>query len=527
MNDEHSRRKFIQALGALLLAGSADGLASLIQSAEAAAPKKAKKQYRVSQWTGDDFTRGHQFRSGDLPKNLSDTPDKTVDFVIIGGGVAGLTTAFYLRDQDFLLLEQYDQLGGQSRGGSHRGIDYSYGAAYIDTVEGIYGELYSELGIAPYKLPAGDNAFYWDKKWYQGLTPKDANRLYRHFKRLTADASSSIKILPTEDAPQSMTTTELAKLDSMPFSATLKGYPPQFLALLDSICRSSLCGNINQVSALSGLYLVEDLSSSNYVFKGGNTAITKGLLSKLRANGGESRLAPGAFVWKVELTDSGAKVMYTGKDGQPHTVACKHVIVTTPPLVAWRQVKNMPDKMRANLMQFKYGSYLVANCLLDKRIFTGAYDNWLGSPYTIADITLADTPYVRSGSHRPQMGSVLTIYQPWEPGSAGRSLLMIGDRQKFAKSIRDQLAPLISQLDNHLEEIVLSRWGHAMPVAGPGYYARLLKICDAQTGNLTLAHSSTQGMPSAEAAIRAGRFAAQRAKAASARVTMLVESALS
>jgi len=529
VNEEQSRRQFIQGLGALLVSGTSASLQGLLMNSTAALAKTegvgkgkpAAAKYRVSNWTGDDFIRGHQFRTGDLPTGFSEHPEKTIDVIIIGGGIAGLTSAYYLRQHDFLLLEQYDDLGGQSRGSTYKGIDYSYGAAFVDTDQGIYGQLYQDLGIAPVKLTAGDNSFYFENRWHQGTSGAAPTSIYRDFKRLISESAGAFKVLPAEDCPESMNTSQLAKLDSIPFSSMLKGYSQQFTSLLDNICKSGCCGTTAQLSALSGLYLIEDLTSSNFVFKGGNSAIAKALVKTVQESGAE-RLTTGAFVWKVVLNESGAIVMYTDRDGQPHTVACKHVIVTVPPMVAWRQIKNLDDRMRAALMPLKYGSYLVANCLLNKKIFNGAYDNWFSAPFSIADVTVAETPYLRSGKYIAGMGSVLTAYQPWEPGSAGRTLLLEGDRQKLSSSVHDQLKKVISQLDAHLEEIVLSRWGHAMVVPGPGYFARLEKIISLQQGHYTLAHNSTQGLPSAESAIRAARFAANRAQADMAKTTVTV-----
>src|SRR5207237_8068003 len=126
-----------------------------------------------------------------------------------------------------------------------------------------------------------------------------------------------------------------------------------------------------------------DLSSANYVFKGGNPAISKALIKKLPAE----RLVRDSFVWKVELSEGEAanKVMYSTADGATHTIAARHVIVAAPSMVAWRLIKNMDDATRAKMMQFRYGSYLVANLLLRKQIFKGSYDNWFASPFTFAD----------------------------------------------------------------------------------------------------------------------------------------------
>lgn len=502
MNQRQSRRQFIQSLSAVLLAGS-------VNPALAASYAKANS-YKISGWTGDDFTVGHRWRVGDFPA-FPASPERTADFVIVGGGISGLTAAHYLRDYDVLLLEQYEQAGGHARGGTYKGIDYSYAAAFVDTVEGIYGRLYSELGIEPKKLAAGDNSFYWESKFRPGISGDETDSLYKHFKRLTADTAAAIEILPTEDTPASISDGELAKLDATPFASMLSGFPPEFIALVDSICRSAVCGGSQRVSALTGLYLMEDLASSNYVFEGGNSAISKALIRSIDA-AGSGRLQRGAFVWRADVNNGGTTINYTDKDGQPHTMACKHLILATPPMVAWRQLKNMDDQTKAQLMQFKYGSYLVANCLLNKQVFKGSYDNFFNSPFTIADVVVADTPYMLAGKYNQTMGSVLTVYRPWEPSTEGRPLLLEGDKSRFAKGIHGQIAQFVETLDDHLEEVALSRWGHAIAVPGPGYYARLAKLARlTESAQYSLAHSSVHGMPGTEAAIRGARYAADRA----------------
>ncbi len=82
--------------------------------------------YEIAPWTGDDFVLGHRLRDADFPPAVIES-ERSVDFVIVGGGIAGLTAAHFLRDHNFLLLEQYADLGGQSRGGSFQGIEYTWG----------------------------------------------------------------------------------------------------------------------------------------------------------------------------------------------------------------------------------------------------------------------------------------------------------------------------------------------------------------------------------------------------------------
>ncbi|MGH7192678.1 MAG: FAD-dependent oxidoreductase, partial [Candidatus Saccharimonadales bacterium] len=151
-----TRRDFLKALIVGLSAGEYRLAMQAARAATGDAPKGGSKEPKLSEWAGDDPTLGHRFRNGDLPKDFPQQPEKSVDFVIVGGGMGGLTAAHYLKDHDVLLLEQYDALGGQSRGGFFKGLAFSYGAAYVSNVDGIYGKLYEELGIKAEKLPAGD-----------------------------------------------------------------------------------------------------------------------------------------------------------------------------------------------------------------------------------------------------------------------------------------------------------------------------------------------------------------------------------
>jgi len=106
---------------------------------------------------------------------------------------------------------------------------------------------------------------------------------------------------------------------------------------------------------------------------------------------------------------------------------------------------------------------------------------------------------------------VLTVYQPYAPSSEGRSVLMQGDRSAFASSLVDQLGKLIGPIEKDIETVVLTRWGHAMAVTKPGFFARISKLNRTGNSGYTLAHCSSQGIPCAENAIAAARLAADRA----------------
>ena len=532
-SETESRRRFLKSLALLLGCQQlgAEVFAAPVKSkavktaanlAKPASKAADAAKYKLAPWcAGDDFTLGHKLRMGEWP-TLPEKAERKVDFVIVGGGVAGLTAAYNLKDQDFLLLEQYDSFGGHARGGSYHGIDYSYGAAYIGSTEGEMGEFYSALGLEPVELPPERNDYYFEGKWYNGVAGDVNKPVYKEFKRLLDESKPIWKGLPEDPDPLKMSSGDLQKLDASPFASTLTGYSKEFMSLLDAFCKSSFGGNLQQLSALAGYSLIQDLVIPTHVFKGGNPALGRGLAAKVNT-AGTDRCVKNAFVWKIEIKDGGASVVYTTRDGSSHKVDCKHVIVATPPLVATRQMVHIPDLLKAQLLQFKFCSYLVANLLMKEKLFKGAYDCFLPAPFTFADITVAETPYIKTNTYKPEMGSVLTVYQPYPNGAEGRTLMLIGDRQKFADSITQQADKLIPGFFNAIDEVQLTRWGHALAIVGPSYFAKLAKLQASQSGDAySLAHSSIFGWPAAESAIRAGQTAAARAKKVAANPGIIV-----
>ncbi len=77
---------------------------------------------------GEHFSVCHQVRDGhSFPR-----PDATkkADVVIVGGGVAGLSAAYFLKGKDWLLLEKEDHFGGNAYQEEYEGQIFGTGSAY-------------------------------------------------------------------------------------------------------------------------------------------------------------------------------------------------------------------------------------------------------------------------------------------------------------------------------------------------------------------------------------------------------------
>ena len=514
MNEDNplSRRSFLQTAG--LLAGGLT-IKDFLKGSAAFGQSNNNWHYELAEWTGDEFTIGHEMRDADFPKFPLES-EKTVDYAIIGGGIAGLTAAHYLKNYNYMLLEQYSELGGQCRGSSYQGIDFSFGGTKIDIPQGTTEELLDELNLQPVILPGSQNRFKLDianENYWQFLSAesKRQNEVTRDLKKFIDHAKPIWKLIKDGPLQIPLIDPQLSKLDATVFKDSLTAYSPAFIELLDSVCRVNNCLGVDRISALAGFATTLSLVQPSAIFRGGNTAVTKALVASMQDS--KHRVKTQSFVWAIEVKVDHAMIIYSDNEKRMHKLRCRHVIVTAPPLVAARILRGIDDDIKAKMLGFKYGSYLVTNLLLKNPVMAGCAANWLGTPYAVKEAFLAETPYQHLGEYSRKMGSVMTLYQPFAPGSEGRTVLLEGDKKNLAHTVVTQLEPVLDGLQGQLEKVLLTRFGHAFPATGIGYFSKMTQLSAALTHGYgySLAHSSTQGMPKLESAVAAARSAVNTA----------------
>ncbi len=132
----HSRRDFIK----FVVAGSVTA-GCPIDSTLLAAPADSVGTPLLH---SEHFDMCHQIRDGHRFEGPSASQKAAI--VIIGGGVAGLSAAYFLRGQDFLLLEKEDHFGGNAHQEEFEGQPFATGSAFAD--KGDHGDqLAGEIGV--------------------------------------------------------------------------------------------------------------------------------------------------------------------------------------------------------------------------------------------------------------------------------------------------------------------------------------------------------------------------------------------
>src|ERR1700691_2648674 len=162
---------------------------------------------------GEDNRICHQVRDGKIFTRFPATARH--DFVIVGGGVSGLTAAYRLQHRDFLLLEKEPHWGGNAYAMEYEGSTYATGSAFLTKDEHAY-PFAKEIGLRPLPINCSDPSIihgeFIPDTWGEGLDklpyPASVREGFKKFKK-------EMLVVNVEN--------NLTELYNKPFSDCLKG----------------------------------------------------------------------------------------------------------------------------------------------------------------------------------------------------------------------------------------------------------------------------------------------------------------
>ncbi|HVO81793.1 MAG TPA: FAD-dependent oxidoreductase [Terriglobales bacterium] len=448
---------------------------------------------------GEDNRICHQVRDG---KVFTRPPASAHhDVVIVGGGVSGLTSAYLLRNRDFLLLEKEPHWGGNAYLMEYDGQAYATGAAFLDKSESAAFDLAKQIGLNP--LPVND----WDGTILKGEFTPDTWGEGLDKLPYSASVRESFKKFRKE-----MLAIDVQKraqeLFAVSFSDFMKNYPDEIKQWWDGYGPSNWGATSDETAAAIGIYEMHYIagdkrSDDRCTWPGGLGAITKKLAEALQASAAD-RLLTGATIVAVVPQKDEVQVTYM-RNAQLTTVSAKAVIMATPKFITRRVLEGLPDKQSEAMHQIRYIPYPVVNLIFDKPVFNKGYDTWCpGNTFT--DFIVADW-VVRQQPGYQQKHNILTCYTPMREDDRGYLLTEISAR-KIAQNVLRDFQKLFPRSNVDPVEVHIYRRGHPMYMSTPKLFTEVQPLARQPMDRVFFANTDSEGPVSATSG---GIKAAQRA----------------
>jgi len=278
-----------------------------------------------------------------------------LDLAVLGGGVAGLSAAYLLRELDLEVFDAADYIGGRTRSLQQTdGIWLNTGAQYVSTDRVKVVELADAVGA---KLLRDDNL----EEYWRGLYPDHPGT--------RNEIESCIELISAEQMHRRPAT--LPELDDQPFDQWLGEVSPDTHRFFDRWCQIMNSGSAVEISLYGALWLWGDQRSTPWidlpvkrhdrgdcVFEGGTNEFTKALA---RAIGG--RLSLRSRVVSVRAADDGYVVEVDDDRGR-RSVWARRVVSALPAPVAAGVIEDLPGWKRQALGAVRYGRFLTTNIVV-------------------------------------------------------------------------------------------------------------------------------------------------------------------
>ena len=349
--------------------------------------------------------------------DASTSTSETFDVVIVGGGIAGLTTAYRLDSENVLLLEKEPIAGGRTLSTNMGPFVFNQGAQMIPGGETNVAKLADELGVARTLINKTKTSTYINDKfvvassefkYLLGLPIPLIEKIKMGLKilRMRTRYSGVVDKSPRSDDPKFRELAEKTLVD------LLNIRHPDVKALWDSISKSSSTLRADEVAAFQPVNTFLHHAADEFFVEGGTIEVTRALANQTKA-----RVETSASVTEVAPTDTGVSIQYE-KNGATHSVQARKCVMAVPAPLALSVLRDLPEAKRAALAQCEYGAMSSAAFLVDKpsEYFFGK-GNWRVPVVGMTTIGIGDPTYTFSEDMKLQDGRGLIRLYAGDDGS--------------------------------------------------------------------------------------------------------------
>jgi oxygen-dependent protoporphyrinogen oxidase len=401
--------------------------------------------------------------------------DERVDVVVVGGGLAGLTAAWRLRDLDVVVLEADARVGGRIRSEPRGDVWLNFGAHVFGSPSSATGRLIDELDVRAQEVPGrlaavafgGRIAASGRVETYPFRLPLSHRSRAAFLRagarlRLAVRRYASVAKERHGEDPAARQLRMLQFRDDRSFSEFIGPLPKD----VDGIFRATLTRSSGEPEELAAGYgigyfhLVWSKSGGlSRNIRGGSSTLPDALAAGL---GGGVRT--GALATSVVQGADEVLVTYREAVGRERSLRARSVVVATSAYVAREIVSDLPAETAAALEEVRYGPYVVGAFLTRER----APMPWdriyaLATPESSFGMLFNTANVLRTGTERTSGGSLMV----YAAADAARALAELDDEQVARRFMAD-LGAIYPETDGIVEEVVIQRWERGLPYAAVG-----------------------------------------------------------
>jgi len=491
---------------------------------------------------------GHALRDGRL--NGVKRATERVPLLIVGGGVAGLSAAYYLSQagcHDYLLLEMADEVGGNAAWGENAVTRYPWGAHYLplpSRESRHVRHLLHDFGILLDGVDADEPVYderllvhapqervFDGAQWHEGIFPeagltpweKDERRRFGEMmaafrNALGADGRKAFAI----PAALSSADPRYRQLDRLTMGEWLAdhGFKGERLRwYVNYCCRDDFGTGSDQASAWIAIHYFAARAGKGFHAEQGAFLTWPEGLGRLtgelaRRSGGRSERGT---VYHLTDDPQGIRASaYFPESGESREILAQQVIWAAPAHVARHAIGAdlLPDRQ---MLAVESAPWVVANLTLKDwpRYRPDAPFSWdnvmmdgRGLGYVVAT-----NQEVTQATHGP---TVLTCYDAWSQDgnfARNREILEKSDWAALAGRFLADLRPAHPDIDSLATRLDIRIWGHAMASPKRGFLSHPARGLAKLAGKLLFAHSDAAGYSVFEEASWLGMMAARSALA--------------
>lgn len=492
---------------------------------------------------------GHRLRNNQFPP-VTERIHKKI--IIIGGGISGLTAAWYLQkkgETNFLLLDLEEKVGGNSASGQNEISAFPWGAHYIpipnnDLPE--YLEFLESCQVITGKNEAGlpvynethlcfdpQERLYINGRWQDGLVPnfgvpqKDQEEIARfldkmdHYRKATGSDGKMAFAIPVDNSSKDEVFTQL---DTITMQAWLQqnGFTSHYLhEYVNYCCRDDFGTPLHLVSAWAGIHYFASRKgaaanaehSDVLTWPEGNGYLVKQLSKDIQPN-----ILTRCMAVNVAPTHRGTMVTYFDvARNKMVEVEASQCIMAVPQFIASRLLASDERKRQVNT-HFNYVPWMVAN------LTVGELEERTGAPRSWDNVLFESEAlgYVEATHELLQQvikKRNITYYLPLtqEPPMQARKNAQLKSHKDWAEMVFADLQKVHPDIRKKTEEINVQVWGHAMvqPLPGTIFNSARQMLAASIDNKIHFAHTDLAGISIFEEGFYQGLAAAKKVLTAS------------